>query len=81
MNTKCLFSETLSPKNHSRVSFDKKVYQDDVLVSLTETLTTITTANHVGEQIYSPLSIKRKHLPQNYDHFLVFLTIKFVVLE
>ena len=31
-NAKHLFSETLSPKNHGQVSFDKKGDQDAVLV-------------------------------------------------
>ena len=47
-NAKSLFSETLSPKQHGQVSFDKKGYQDAVLVSLNET------PPDTGEQISPP---------------------------
>ena len=53
-NTKHLFPEILSPKHHGQVSFDKKGYQDAVIVSFTATSTTINTAIHTGEQIYYP---------------------------
>ena len=36
-NAKSLFFETLSPKNHGQVSFDKKDYHDSVLASFTAT--------------------------------------------
>ena len=53
-NTKHLFPEMLSPKHHGQVSFDKKGYQDAVIVSFTAKPPTITTAIHTGEQIYYP---------------------------
>ena len=49
-----LFSETLPPKHHGQVSFDKKGYQDAVLVSFTATPPNITTAINNGEQIHYP---------------------------
>ena len=53
-NAKHLFSKTLSPKNHGEVSFDKKGYQDAVLVSFTEIPPTITTYIHTrGKNIFS----------------------------
>ena len=57
-NSKRLFPETLSPKKHGQVSFDKKGYQDAVLVLFTAKPSVITTANHTGEQISSPSSSK-----------------------
>ena len=60
-NAKRLFYETLSPKNHGQVIFDKKGYQNAVLVSFTATLPAISTATHTGEQICSPLSSKSKY--------------------
>ena len=33
-NTKCLFSETVSPKNHGQVSFDKKIIRMNFLFNL-----------------------------------------------
>ena len=59
-NSKCYFSETLSPKHHGQVSFDKKGYQDSVLASFTTTPHAITTANNAREQIYPSSSISRK---------------------
>ena len=59
-NEKCLFSETLSPKNHGRVSFDKKGHHDEILASFSVTTTAITTPNHTGERIYSTSSNTRK---------------------
>ena len=59
-NAKSLFSETLSPKKHDHVSFDKEGYHDAVLVLFTATPPNITTDIHTGEQISYPLSIKRK---------------------
>ena len=65
-NSQCLscekrvFSETLSPKDHGQVSFDKNVYKYAVLVSFTATPPAITTATKNGLQIYSTSSIKRK---------------------
>ena len=65
-NPKCLSNEnillyqTLSPKKHRQVIFDKIGYQYKVLVSITATSPNITTDIHAGEQIYSPLSSKRK---------------------
>ena len=56
---KRLFSETLSMKNQGQESFDNKVYQDTVLVSLTTTLPIINTATYTREHIYSLSSIKR----------------------
>ena len=53
-NSQCLsyskrfFYENLSPKNHSQVSFEIKVYQDSVLVSFASALPNITTAIHAG---------------------------------
>ena len=47
-NVKCLFYETLSPKNHGRVSFDNKCYQDAVLVAFTATPSDATTATYTG---------------------------------
>ena len=47
-NAESLFYETLPPKNHSQVSFDKKGYQDAVLVLFTATPPAINTANHTG---------------------------------
>ena len=56
-NAKCLFSETVSPKNHGQVCLDGKVYQDTLLVSFNSTSSEINTSTHTGEQISS--------LPQN----------------
>ena len=53
-NAKRLFYETLSPKNHGQVIFDKKGYQDAVLVSFTATSPAITTSTHTGKQISYP---------------------------
>ena len=53
-NVKYLFSEKLSPKEHSQVIFDKKGYQDAVLVSFTVTPPAITTAFQTGEHISYP---------------------------
>ena len=47
-NAKRLFYETLSPKKHGQVSFDKKGYQDIILVSFTASPPKITTAIHKG---------------------------------
>ena len=54
------FSETLLPKNHGQVSFDQKGYCGTVLFSFTAPPPAITTATHIGEQLSSPNSIKRK---------------------
>ena len=59
-NPRRLFSETISPKNHCQVSYDKIGYQDSALVSFTEILPEITTDNNTREWIYSPSSIKEK---------------------
>ena len=37
--------------NHDKLSLDKNVYRDAVLVALTATLPTITTFIHTGKQI------------------------------
>ena len=58
-NAKHLFSETLSPKNHSQVSFDKQGYQYEVLVSFNSTPHNMTAATHTGYQISLPWSIER----------------------
>ena len=47
-NAKCLFYETLSPKKHGKVIFDKKGYQYAVLFSFTAITPVITTATHRG---------------------------------
>ena len=62
-NAKYLFSETLSPKNHGQVSFDKKGYHDAVLVSFTATPPNITTTIHTREKTPSLSSIRRKDFP------------------
>ena len=53
-NMERVYSEILSPKHHSQVSFDKTCYQDAVLVSFAATPPVITTGTHTGEQISSP---------------------------
>ena len=58
-NANILFYEILSPKHHGQVSFDKKGYQDTVLVSFTATRPDITTATHAAGKIYYTSSIKR----------------------
>ena len=50
---KMFISENLSPKEHGQVSFEKKGYQDEVLVSFTVTPPAITTAYQTGEHISS----------------------------
>ena len=50
----------LSSKNHSQVIFDKKGYQDTVLLSFTATPLAIVAATRFKEIIYSLLSSKRK---------------------
>ena len=65
-NSKCLsdgktlLSETLSSKRHGQVSFDKRWYQDEILVSFTAKYRKITIAINTGKQISSLLSSKRK---------------------
>ena len=53
----------MKPKKHGQVGFDKKCYQDAVLVSFTATPPDITTVTHTGERIYSPSSSKSKGYP------------------
>ena len=53
-NVKNIFSETVSPKQNGQIIFYKKVYQDELLVSFTETPPTVTTATHTGEEMSSP---------------------------
>ena len=53
-NANCLSSEMLSPKKYGQVIFDKKGYQDAILVSFTATTPTITTDTYTVEQISYP---------------------------
>ena len=80
-NGESLFYEMLSPKNHGQVSFDKKIYQNAVLFSCTESPLTIITANHTGEKYIYHHEARGNILPQNYVHNLILLTGKFVMLE
>ena len=73
-NAKSLFFETLSPKNHGQVSFDKKGDQDAVLVQFTATPPDITTAYHTGKQISSVSLFKGKDFATDYVHNLDLLT-------
>ena len=59
-NGKCLFSETLSPKNIGQVSFDKRIFQDPVLVLFSAKPPVITTYSNTGGKILYPSSSKRK---------------------
>ena len=59
-NVKRLFSARLSQKKHDQLRFDRKFYQDEVLVSFTATLPNITTDIRTGKQIYSTSLSKRK---------------------
>ena len=68
-------------KNHGQVSLYKKGYQYALLVSLTKTPPDITTATHIGEEISSLASNIRKVFAKKYGRHLVFLTVKFVMLE
>ena len=52
-NAKRLFSETLSPKKHGQVSFDKIGYQDAVLVSFTTTPPALPQLLTIGKKIFS----------------------------
>ena len=80
-NVKHSFSEMLSPKNHSQVSFDKKGYQDTVLVSFTATTPAITTNIHNGKHISFPSSMNRKDFDKNCVRNFLLLTGDFVMLE
>ena len=55
-NSKHLFSEAISPKNHGQLCLDIKRYQDVILVSFTATTPTTTTETHTVEQIFPPFS-------------------------
>ena len=57
---KLYFLKLYHQNNHGQGSFDKKNYQDAVLVSFTETPPTITTSNNTGKKISSTFSSKRK---------------------
>ena len=59
-NSNNLFSETVPPKKHGQVNFDKKGYQDALLVLFTATTLAITTDTQTGERIYSPKPNTRK---------------------
>ena len=58
-------SETLSPKGHGKVSFDKKGYHYAVIVSFTETPPVIAKATHIGGGLSSPSLSKRKGFAPN----------------
>ena len=73
-NEKCLFSETVSLKNHGQVCLDKKAYQGAILVSFTAIPSAITTAIHAGEKYLLYHQIYRRFLPQSYGRHLVFCT-------
>ena len=59
-NENILLSQTLSPKKHRQVIFDKIGYQYKVLVSITATSPNITTATHIWGETYSLLCSNRK---------------------
>ena len=62
-NAKQIFSETLSPKKRGQASFDKKGYQDTVLVSFTTTLPNITTDINTMEKylLHNQVKGKKNH--------------------
>ena len=74
------FMKRYHQKKHVQVSFHKKVYQDAVLVSFTETPPDITTSTHTGG--FPPHhQVRRKVFPQNYVRNLVLLTVNVLTLE
>ena len=80
-NAKHLFSEILSPKKHGQVRSGKTFSQDAVPVSSTATPPNITLYIYTGEQIYSPLSIKRKGFLTKLCSYFGVSYRKFVMLE
>ena len=47
-NSTYLFSETVSPKNHGKLSLEKKDYQDSIIVLFTSYQLSIPTDTHTG---------------------------------
>ena len=60
----------LSPKKHGQVSFNKKDYQDAVLVFKTATPHNTTTSTHTGGKKYSSSSNKKESCSQK-NNFIV----------
>ena len=75
-NAKRLFSETVSPKTHVQIFLDKKCYHRALIFSFTATPPYITTATHIGEQIYSSSSNMRNCFATKLFYHLVLLTRK-----
>ena len=80
-NVKCLFSETVSPKNNDQVCMDRKGYQDAFLVSFTKTPLSIVTYNQTGEKYLHCNQIHGSVLSQSFVRHLVFHTRGFLSLE
>ena len=59
-NSKHLFYETISLKNHGQVCLDRKCYQGSLLVLFIETTPASTTATYTFKQISSPQSNVKK---------------------
>ena len=80
-NEKGLFSETLSPKHHDQVYFDKKVIRIQYWFHLLQHRLPFSKILTPGNKYLLCHQVRGKVLTQNYVHFLVLITGKFVMLE